>query len=320
MCANSARRGFTPPWQGRRGRSAFNMTMRTLFVVLVITAALVAPFLVLAHGGETEEADHEEMLPLHEEEATEAQGLSLAREIAFSNNNLRIAGIAGIILAFLVAIAMVQTKPASERSKRILFWAIVVVVGTTTIYLAGTTIYLNLSSITGGPVHWHADFRIFACGNELELEQSEGISNRVGTGTFHHHDDNRVHIEGVVTSLREVSLQSFFSAIGGRLTQSGITVPTAQGLETFLNNEPCPDGTRGALQAFVWKVTDLDARTATQEKLEDPRSYVPSPHSQVPPGDCLILEFGPQKDRTDKLCPFWQIAVDKGELIIPSLP
>ena len=67
------------------------------------------------------------------------------------------------------------------------------------------------------------------------------------------------------------------------------------------------------MQAFVWR-TDEDAGEFYQEKLSEPQEYVISPHGNVPPGDCLIFEFGEEKDRTDKLCSFYKVAESKGEL------
>ena len=37
-------------------------------------------------------------------------------------------------------------------------------------------------------------------------------------------------------------------------------------------------------------------------KLE--QGYILSPASKVPPGDCLIIEFGPEKAKTEHICGF----------------
>jgi hypothetical protein len=39
-----------------------------------------------------------------------------------------------------------------------------------------------------------------------------------------------------------------------------------------------------------------------QTKVSNPASLVISPESTVPPGDCIILEFGKKRSYTDKLC------------------
>jgi hypothetical protein len=49
-------------------------------------------------------------------------------------------------------------------------------------------------------------------------------------------------------------------------------------------------------------------------KLEDFTGYVLSPYFNVPPGDCIIIEFGPSMDSTDKMCETYRLAVSKGEL------
>ena len=61
--------------------------------------------------------------------------------------------------------------------------------------LIGSTIYLNTNSDSGGPVHWHADIEFWACGNEIELRDPTGFSNKIGTGTLHEHDDHRIHLD-----------------------------------------------------------------------------------------------------------------------------
>ena len=293
----------------RMGKQIYTNVWRGL-TILVLIAVLGAPFFAFAHEGEV----HEEESAL--EEIAQTPNLALAREQAFSTNNLRVAGIAAILIAAFVVVAMFAPRPSPEPLKRILFWSIVIVVLSATIYLAGSTIYLNVTSITGGPVHWHADFKIVACGEELHLAQARGLANRVGTATFHHHDDNRIHVEGVVTSLREVTLENFFGTIGGRLSTKSFSVPTHDGLATYMNGEACPDGTRGTMQVFVWYMIDEQTGLAGQRKLQDPQGYVPAPYSQIPPGDCVLVEFGPEKERTDEMCTFWQLTVQKGDITI----
>ncbi len=242
-------------------------------------------------------------------------------------------------------------KEKSEGLKLFLFWGMVIPIIFTTLYLAGATVIINQQSVTGGPVHWHADYEIYVCGEsikdenlpqsddhtssfeffpaaqahegeaqeKLDLVDPTGFSNRVGTSDFHEHGDGRIHVEGVVENLEDVSLGNFFKAIGGQLTQTLMRLPTNHGEVIVQNGMNCPDGKPGAWQGFVYKTK---GEIVTQEKLENFAEYVLSPYSQVPPGDCIILEFGSEsKNRTDKICPFYQIAIEKGELkLIPSPP
>ena len=66
------------------------------------------------------------------------------------------------------------------------------------------------------------------------------------------------------------------------------------------NGDVCPDGSVGTLKVYV------------NGKLNpDPERYVPAPHIYVPPGDCIIFEFGPGSAlTTERICDSW--AVEKG--------
>ena len=241
--------------------------------------------------------------------------------------------ISSLIIGALLLFSLVK-KEKPEGLKLFLFLGIVVPIVFTTIYLAAATVIKNQSSITKGPVHWHADYEIFVCGENqktsqnvkgvtkaraheeqsgelIDLKDPKGISNRIGTSDFHEHGDNRIHVEGVVTNLEDVSLQKFFEVVGGHMTTSLLRMPTNKGELIVQNGMTCPSGQNGILQVFVYKTKN---NVVTQEKLTDFPNYVISPHSTVPPGDCLIIEFEPEKDKTEKICKFYEIAIEKGEL------
>lgn len=235
----------------------------------------------------------------------------------------------GILIAVLVVAALVKKEPG-DYLRLFLFCGIAAVTTVTTLYLVIDTVAQNQSSVSGGPVHWHADYELFVCGRaaagsdshvkgailahaneEVDLRDPGGISNRIGSSDFHEHGDNRIHVEGVVENLHDVNLQNFFRTVGGELTMDTLRVPTEEGMLETQNGQPCADGTRGALQVFLYKTT---GQTVTQEKLANFPEYVLSPYGTVPPGDCLIIEFGPAKERTDKTCNFYDITIKKGEL------
>ncbi|HLD96568.1 MAG TPA: hypothetical protein VI794_02550 [Patescibacteria group bacterium] len=253
---------------------------------------------VLAHEGEEEELP---ISPLGETLDQRLKGLSLlGLELATG-------------LALFLIIVAVFWKKKTEKAKWFLYLGIALPIVMATLFLAGSTVYLNLTSITGGPVHWHADFQVWACGKELDLIDPTGIANRVGSPVFHEHGDDRIHVEGVVTDLEDVALKNFFGFVGGELHDDHFTFPTNGKLYEYANGDLCPDGKAGTLQAFVWK-TDVAKGEFYQEKLEHLDDYVVSPYGNVPPGDCLVIEFGEEKDRTDKLCNFYKVEESKGEL------
>lgn len=221
-------------------------------------------------------------------------------------------------LAGIFAAVSIFRKRKTGKQKMFLFLGIIIPVLLATAYTAGGTIYLNLISESGGPVHWHTDFEIWKCGEMVDLKDPEGLLNRVGSSVLHEHGDDRIHIEGVVVELEEIELGSFFQEAGGQLTEDGLILPTEEGLVRMVNGEECA-GAPAELQGFLLRVTNPDAGrkggfTFAQQKLEDIPEYMPASYSNVPPGDCLILEFDVPKERTNRLCETYRLAMEKGEL------
>lgn len=214
-----------------------------------------------------------------------------------------------VVLVALAGVSLALKKP-KERTKRILFYAIAAEVLIPTIFLIFSTIYLNAVSVSKGPVHWHADIEIWACGQEISLLDPTGLSNKIGTNTLHEHNDKRIHLEGVVVQPHDASLGRFFNVIGGELTPTSFVVPTNEGLFAIQNGYPCvPDG---EVQVFVYQTNADD--TYMQKKLDNPQAYILSPYSSVPKGDCIIVEFDSSKFRTDRLCRSYQVALEIGKL------
>lgn len=286
-------------------------------------------------------------------------------------NSAEVLSAGSILIGVLLAVALLKKEP-NEATKQFLFWGMVIPIIFVTLFLAVETVLKNEQSVTGGPVHWHADYDIYVCGQEklgqtsrapyqfiphlsenpvafspfrrvltlqrdagfiprafahegeeeeqkLDVKDPTGFTNRIGPSDFHEHGDNRIHVEGVVEHLEDVSLGKFFEAIGGELTPTSMRLPTNHGEVIVKNGMECPGGQPGTWQVFVYKTREGDI--VTQEKLANFVDYVLSPYSTIPPGDCIILEFDSEtKNRTEKICPFYQIAIEKGELKpIPSL-
>jgi hypothetical protein len=242
---------------------------------------------------------------------------SIISEAVVRSTSITIITWAIILLTILIVISIVR-KEMTETFKRNIFVAIVLVVMLPTIYFAVTTVWLNITSETGGPVHWHADFGIYVCGDEIPPPIPKGLSNKTGTPVIHEHEDRRLHVEGVLARIRDASLSEFFRVQGGELSGNSFTIPTGDSFVTIENGDTCSNGRVGSWQAFVYKVDDIEseALTARQSKLTDYTDYILSPHVLVPPGDCIIFEFGPEKTRTDKICDFYQIEANKGGLKI----
>ncbi len=253
-----------------------------IFYSVILTLLLVSPT-VLAHEG--------------------------IDDVIRSNSIMYLLIAASITLFFVIyAIEAQHHSGFTNKKKLILFLGIVIPVITTTAYLVTATIYLNSISTSGGPVHWHADFEIYGCYDKINLISPKGLSNRVGTSVFHTHGDNRIHVEGVVENPQDISLHNFFDVVGGSLTKDELIVPADKYVVKFHNRDRC-DGGPGMVQVFAYTTKD---GKAIQKKVDE--NYILSPYTNVPPGDCIIVEFSPEKTTTKHMCETYRIAIEKGDL------
>lgn len=243
----------------------------------------------------------------------DASNIGHLDEIVRENSINFSVGAAVILLVLTVIAALVKKQP--EWLKLFLFVSMILVISLNTFYLAGATIYKNQRSITGGPVHYHADFEIWNCGKEVDLVDPEGWSNKIGTPVFHEHNDKRMHVEGVVLHQEDISLGKFFNVIGGNLTFKNLALPLNDGTVMNVNNGDYCDGEPAMVQVFVYSTEErAGGLTYTQHKVTYPEDYLLKGESGVPPGDCIIVEFDKPKGYTDKLCQSYQVQEQIGEL------
>ena len=168
-----------------------------------------------------------------------------------------------------------------KKEKKAVFILYVAITAAITLYMAGGTVYLNFTSATGGPIHWHADFEIWVCGQKLEIQNSEGLENKVGDAMVHTHDDDRIHIEGVLQHMNEASVGEFFEKIGGEFTGDTLTVPLIdKSVRTWRNGDTCHDGNPGKIRFFINGKENFDFG-----------KYIIAPYPDVPPGDFLNITF-----------------------------
>ncbi len=235
---------------------------------------------------------------------------NLDQVIADYSMNAVILGFAA--LAILTVLSLLLKNPKAGV-KKLLFISICLVTIGTTLFLAGSTIYLNSVSVSKGPVHYHADIELWACGQELNLKDPKGWSNKIGTAVLHEHNDKRIHLEGVIVEEKDASLGKFFKVIGGTIDENMVMLPTNEGdvvpgiLGNYCQNSPAD----AKLQVFAYKVIN---KTIVQSKVTDPANYIIAPESQVPDGDCIIIEYDSPKDKTDKLCQSYEVAKQIGKI------
>lgn len=254
-------------------------------------------------------------------------------ERTISELSFQSVAIGSLIIVSAITVALF-TK---ERWPKLNLPLFAIIAGTTlltTMTLIISTVYLNTKSYQGGPVHWHADIEYWACGNQMEIRDPTGtLSNKIGTPTLHEHNDQRIHLEGVPISEHDASLQKFQAVIGGKLTPTELELPlnrsasdyfedfidgdgptstnpaalqpyitdVANGsLLSMVNGNKCGDNEPAELQIFRFRLGANN--TYVQEKMDISKDIIIRDESEVPPGDCYIVEFDKVKDYTDKLC------------------
>lgn len=199
----------------------------------------------------------------------------------FINSASNVVWYASIALILLVVIAVIFKNKFNEREKKAIFFVIALLVVAVTGYLVIGSLIVNIISESKGPVHWHADYEIWICGKEVSIVKPKPPLNRIGTDMLHDHGDNRIHVEGIVIKKDLVSLGAFFRAIGGKLTEDEIVVPTEEGKIHKMNGDLC-NGKEGKLYIFV---------NGKLLPSHEHASYVISPYERVPPGDMIKIVF-----------------------------
>ena len=218
----------------------------------------------------------------------------------------------GVLISLsIISIIIQKNKKLFTKVRLLLFILITIVIIITTSLFIIYTIMVNYNAITKGPVHWHADFEVFRCNERLELiDPKSKILNKVGTSLFHEHNDNRIHIEGTVSKENEISLSAFLSVVGGKMSNEELSFPTNQGIINMKNGDEC-NNQKAELQVFLYKIKD---NSVILEKIINPKDYIISPYANIPPGDCLIIEFDVLKNKTDKICKTLEISIQKGKV------
>ena len=202
------------------------------------------------------------------------------------------AGLIGIV----TLLALLFKDSLGQEGKVVFFLIIAISVSFSTVYLAASTVFDNINSETKGPVHWHADYEVWVCGQQLDLIEPQGLRNKIGTPLLHEHNDGRIHVEGTLMRLSDASLGRFFKVIGGQLSNDKLVFPTEDGILVQKTSEDLCEGKPSTLRVYV-----------NGNRVMDPASYIIAPYYFVPPGDCIIVEFGPgEPDTTLRICESWR--------------
>lgn len=110
---------------------------------------------------------------------------------------------------------------------------------------------LNASnSYTDTAVHWHASIAYEACGESLDLKDAGKMD------IIHGHNDDQIHVEGLVLKESDIALSNFFKAVNLSITRSQ--------MEDYKNGDVCENTGKPGQVAFY-----VDG-----EKYEDPSQII----------------------------------------------
>ena len=233
--------------------------MKKRLLVFLLVLSVLSINIVFSHEGEVEYMlDHSGLYPL---------------------SQLAVIGYGTVAFGILILIIVLFHKAMNELTKKAVYIILMILVSIITIYLIATTLHLNTISITKGPVHWHADFEIWVCDKEIKLAEPKGLSNKQGVDLMHAHNDNRIHVEGVILDKKQASLGAFFYAIGGSLSSDGLKVPADEGLISVHEGDFCNEK---PAKFYVFVNGNL---------IENPPLYEIAHYEKVPPGDRIKFVF-----------------------------
>ena len=234
--------------------------MKKRFLVFLLLFSVLFIPIVFSHEGEEDDfmLDHSNLYPV---------------------TQLQAVGYGSLIFGILIIIIIFFHKKMNEITKKLVYFLIVIIATLVTIDLVVTTLHLNMVSTTKGPVHWHADFEIWVCDKEIKLAEPKGLSNKQGTDLMHAHNDNRIHVEGVLLDKKAASLGAFFHAVSGLLSDNEMKIPTSEGFVSVHEGDKCNEK---PAKLYVFVNGNLTS---------NPSAYVISPYEKVPPGDRIKFVF-----------------------------
>lgn len=248
-----------------------------------------------------------------------------------SSKSLQIIGFAACLVLILLVISSLINKK-TEYYKKLIFGLTALIVALSTGALATLNLYLYSKSEVKGIVNWQAGIEFWVCDTEIELKTPNKLFDKhIGNSSIYENDDKKIHITGIVQNKStDATLGAFMRAIGGSISSTALSLPVdsriienkndgdttdlggASNVMKYIsentagnktinvkNGMACGNNTKSELQVFVYNAgKDL----YSQEKLTNPSEHVIKPSKDIPPGECLIVEFGRPKERTDKLC------------------
>lgn len=188
------------------------------------------------------------------------------------------------------------------------------------------------------------DIEFWTCGVELQPALLASDSEQLMPSWYQHPFENKKQWT-FANQHTSPTIVSLVQSMGGEIQQDSLTLPLyeqpehwlaspqfqdgdAQGdnaaialqkytkkasggaLASFTTGQSCPGSNAPSeLQVFVY--SSINNTQYAQQKITNLKDFELQTSQFTPPADCIIVEFGESKDRTDKLCPSYGIRDSK---------
>jgi len=96
-------------------------------------------------------------------------------------------------------------------------------------------------SVPSFAVHWHSTIEIVTCGEVENLPRPTRA--HIGSPLLHTHDDQLIHLEGLIPNADAIRLSKYTGNIGKNFKNDELL--------DYKNGDTCPDGTIGTVKLFV---------------------------------------------------------------------
>ncbi len=157
-------------------------------------------------------------------------------------------------------------KETKERKKSYMWIAITILVLIAFAAGVGWLYTHKTETYTDREVHWHALVDITICGEHKDLPEVEEGEEFKGIHLLHTHDDNVMHIEGLVQKKEDIALGKFFDVMNIPFDKDKIMDKK--------NGDLCPDGRPGVLKMYVNGQPRTDFRDYIPFATADPQKQV----------------------------------------------
>ena len=168
------------------------------------------------------------------------------------------------------------------------------------------------------------DYRIFACGEEIFLKPDLKLLKTKRNSLFESSKPGSIIVSGAPSNIEDLSLASFFDAVGGALEFSDenknfFAVPTESGLREFRSGDIC-NGKEANLYVLHYRVeASTKPWPVYSQVMWKYFDYIlTSNYNKDIPSDCLVFIFDSEDvlDSPWPYCSSYDDALSTGELVL----